>query len=174
MTEPEPWAAPAPGPGVPVGPFHGLEAFQQSVRDALAAAAHEGWPEIVLSDADFDDWPLGERAVIESLERWARRGRRLSMLACDFDALVRRHPRFVRWRVTWDPIVVCRRSRSADPLNIPSALWSPAWVLQRLDPVHSVGISGREPERLVRVRELLNEWLHSKSTPGFPATTLGL
>jgi hypothetical protein len=60
------------------GRFEGREAFRQNVvRDALACAAREGWRELILSDADFHDWPLGERAVIDSLGAWARSGRSL-------------------------------------------------------------------------------------------------
>ena len=96
------------------------------------------------------------------------------MLAGSYDEIVRRHARFVRWRGTWDHIITCRRSPSADPLEIPSALWSPHWVLQRLDPDRCVGVTGTEPDRRVLLRETLSEWLRSKSTPGFPASTLGL
>ena len=172
MTEP---AAVAPSlPGLPSGRFSGREAFTQLVRDGLAAAAREGWSEIVLSDANFHDWPLGELAVIESLQQWARGGRRFTMLACTYDEVMRRHARFVRWRGTWDHIITCRRSPEADPLDLPSALWSPAWVLHRIDPLRSVGVSGADPERRVLLRESLNEWLRGKSSPGFPSTTLGL
>lgn len=172
MTEP---AAAAPSlPGLPSGRFSGREAFTQLVREGLATAAREGWPEIVLSDANFHDWPLGELAVIESLQQWARGGRRFTMLACTYDEVIRRHARFVRWRGTWDHIITCRRSPEADPLDLPSALWSPAWVLHRIDPLRCVGVSGAEPERRVLLRESLNEWLRGKSSPGFPSTTLGL
>ena len=163
-----------PSSGLPQGRFEGRVAFQQLVRDALATAAHEGWREIIISDADFHDWPLGERAVAESLQAWARSGRRLTMLAGRYDAVIRGHARFVRWRGMWDHIVTCRSSPSADPLSFPSVIWSPGWVLQRLDPVRCVGISGAEPQRRVAMREVLNEWLSSKSSPGFPSTTLGL
>lgn len=149
-------------------------AFQQLVRDALATAAQEGWREIILSDAHFQDWPLGERAVAESLQAWARSGRRLTLLAGDYSAMVRSHARFVRWRGTWDHIITCRASRTAGALAIPSVIWSPDWVLQRLDPVRCVGVSGCEPERRVGVREMLDEWVRSKSSPAFPATFLGL
>ncbi|OYX10838.1 MAG: hypothetical protein B7Z11_06295 [Acidovorax sp. 32-64-7] len=152
---------PAPSlPDLPSGRFTGREAFMQLVRDGLATAAR--------------DWPLGELAVIESLQQWAHSGRRFTMLACTFDEVIRRHPRFVRWRGTWDHIISCRRSPSADPLDLPSAFWSPAWVMHRLDPVRCVGVAGFEPERRVLLRESLNEWLRSKSSSGFPSTTLGL
>ena len=172
MTHAPPAAQPLPD--LPSGRFSGREAFMQLVRDGLATAARDGWSEIVVSDANFHDWPLGELAVIESLQQWAHSGRRFTMLACTFDEVIRRHARFVRWRGTWDHIITCRRSPSADPLDLPSALWSPAWVMHRLDPLRCVGVSGFEPDRRVLLRESLNEWLRSKSSPGFPSTTLGL
>lgn len=160
--------------GLPNGRFEGREAFQQLVRDALQCAAREGWSELVLSDANFHDWPLGERAVAESLDAWSRTGRRMVLLALNFDELVRWHARFVQWRVRWDHIITCRRARASDPLDLPSALWSPGWVLQRHDPVRCVGVTGGEPDRRVLLRETLAEWLERKSSPGFPATVLGL
>ncbi len=169
MPEPKP-----SGGALPAGRFSGREDFRQLVRAALACAAQEGWPELVLSDADFHDWPLGESAVIDSLNAWARAGRRLTLLARSYDEVVRRHARFVRWRGTWDHIITCRRSPSADPADFPSALWSPAWVLQRLDPERCNGVAGQEPERRVLLRESLDEWLLRRSSPGFPASTLGL
>jgi hypothetical protein len=45
--------------------------------------------------------------------------------------------------------------------------------MDRLDPVRSVGVMGSEPVRRVALRERLDEWL-LKSSPGFPASTLGL
>ena len=65
-----------PAPALLQGRFSGREVFQQAVRDAFATAAREGWSDVILSDANFHDWPLGERAVIESLQAWARTGRR--------------------------------------------------------------------------------------------------
>jgi hypothetical protein len=62
---------------------------------------------------------------------------------------------------------------SADPLEIPSALWSPGWVMERRDLERSNGYCGSEPDRRIALRESLNEWLR-QATPSFPATTLGL
>ncbi len=159
---------------LPTGRFSGREVFQQMVRDGFATAARDGWSEIFIADANFHDWPLGERGVVECLQDWARSGRRFTMLACTYDDVIRRHARFVRWRGTWDHIITCRRSPAADPLHIPSALWSPHWVMHRLDPERCVGATGNEPDRRVLLRETLNEWVRSKSSPGFSATTLGL
>ncbi|OJU87308.1 MAG: hypothetical protein BGO13_06815 [Burkholderiales bacterium 66-5] len=159
---------------LPSGRFEGREAFRQLVRDAMACAARAGWRELVLSDADFADWPLGERAVIESLRQWSAAGRRMTLLAGGFDAIVRLHPRFVQWRVQWDHLVTARKSGSVNATDLPSVLWSERWVLQRLDPVRSNGVSGSEPARLVLQRELLDEWVLARSAPGFPASVLGL
>jgi hypothetical protein len=158
---------------LPQGRFEGRTAFGELVRSALACAAHEGWREIILCDASFADWPLGERAVAESLQAWAAGGRRMTLLARRYDEVVRRHARFVQWRQAWSHIVEARGCPSADELDLPSAIWSPSWVMQRLDPDRCTGFSGVEPERRLAVREQLAEWLQ-RSAPAFPATTLGL
>ena len=153
--------------------FEGREEFRQLVRDALATAAREGWREIVLSDASFEDWPLGERAVAESLQAWSNAGRRMVLLARRYDSVVRQHARFVQWRRTWAHIVTASACPAADPLELPSALWSPHWVMERRDIDRCIGYCGSEPDRRVTLREALEGWLQ-KSTPAFPATTLGL
>ena len=153
--------------------FEGREDFRQLVRDALACAAREGWREIILSDAGFGDWPLGERAVAESLQSWSASGRRMVLLARRYDQVARQHARFVQWRGMWSHIVTAVACPSADPLELPSAIWSPHWVLERRDIERCNGFCGSEPERRLLLRENLNEWL-LKATPAFPATTLGL
>ena len=159
--------------GLPSRRFEGREEFRQLVRDALACAAREGWHELVLSDAYFDEWPLGERAVADSLQAWAKGGRKFVILAKNYDEMVRKHPRFVMWRRVWSHIIEARACPDADPLGLPSMLWSPAWVLERRDPQRSNGYCGVEPERRLAAHEALQEWLR-KSTPAFPATNLGL
>ncbi len=162
----------APVP-LPSGRFQGRTAFEQLVRDAFSRAADEGWPEIIISDASFEDWPLREKVVVDALRAWSKTGRHFTMLAKRFDSVQRNQPRFVTWRKTWSHIIECRHIPSADPLDFPSAIWSRGWVMQRLDLARSTGVSGPEPERRVALRELLNERLRG-STAGFAATTLGL
>jgi hypothetical protein len=166
-------SVPGAGGALPSQRFAGRNGFQQLVRDALACAAREGWHEIILADANFEDWPLGERAVVESLQAWSASGRRCTLLAQRWDSVQRMHARFVTWRRTWSHIIDARACRSADPLELPSAIWSPGWVMQRLDIDHCAGVSGSEPERRVAMQESLREWL-AKSSPSFPANTLGL
>ena len=160
-------------PVLPEGRFSGPVAFSGLVRHALAAAATQGWPEIILSDPDFHDWPLGERAVIQALNLWARSGRKFTMLASNYDAMHRQHPRFVTWRQTWSHLVECRVAGNRLAREVPSAIWSPMWVFNRIDLVRMSGFAGSEVARRVALRERLAELL-LKSSPGFPATTLGL
>lgn len=159
--------------GLPSRRFEGREDFRQLVRDALATAAREGWRELVLSDATFADWPIGERVVVESLRAWSKSGRHCTLLAKRYDDVVRMHPRLVQWRGTWSHIITAVACPSADALELPSAIWSPEWVLERRDIERSNGYCGSEPDRRLACRESLNEWLR-QATPAFPATTLGL
>ena len=158
---------------LPEGRFAGPHAFAGLVRLALAHAAQEGWREIIICDSNFEDWPLGERAVSEALGQWAHSGRKLTMLAKNYDQVTRHHARFVTWRRTWAHLVECRGSASLSSDDFPSAFWSPAWVFQRLDLARSTGISGTEPGRRVILREKLDECLR-RSSPAFPATVLGI
>lgn len=158
---------------LPSDRFSGRDVFRQLVRDALDCAAREGWREIILSDANFVDWPLGERAVVESLNAWAQSGRQMVLLAGGYEEVLRGQPRFVTWRRTWGHILDCRRSGLAAVGEFPSAIWSASWYLQRSDALHSIGVTGDDKERNVALKELLDECLRN-SSPAFPASTLGL
>lgn len=158
---------------LPTGRFAGREAFEQLVRDALACAVTEGWKELILSDATFEDWPLGERAVVESLQSWSKSGRRTTLLATRYDEVIRRHARLVSWRKTWDHLVDCRVCRTAAPVDFPSVIWSSNWFMQRLDCLHSNGLSSNDRLRSRQARETMEENLRN-STPGFSSSVLGL
>ncbi len=159
--------------GLPHGAFSGPVEFGQLVRDALALAAAQGWRELILSDATFEDWPLRERVVVDALQAWAGQGRKLTLVAHNYDALPRLHPRFVTWRKQWDHIMDCRVCKTKDVSEFPSAIWSPVWCMRRLDLARSTGMAGAEPQRRVRLKEELDE-CRRNSSPGFPATILGL
>jgi hypothetical protein len=168
MTDANPESTPLPG-----GRFEGRQAFISLVRQALQTAAREGWTSLVLSDADFADWPLGERAVVDALSAWAGRGRHLRLLAQDFGPIWQLHPRFVQWRVTWAHLVEAHALAAASAGEVPSAIWSPGWMLERLDPLRCVGVTTTDGARRVALRERLDSaWL--KGSPSFAPTTLGL
>lgn len=155
------------------GTFSGPKEFAQLVRDAILQASVQGWSEMVWCDPTFEDWPLREREVVEALDDWANRGRKLTLLARRFDAMPRLHPRFVTWRVRWDHILECRVCRDVDDSEMPSALWSPVWALRRLDIARCTGVAGYEPQRRLLLQEELDE-RKRQSGPGFPASVLGL
>ncbi|MDO9360889.1 MAG: hypothetical protein Q7T70_18095 [Polaromonas sp.] len=160
----------SPTPELLQGRFEGRSAFAELVRTAFATAAAQGWREIILCDVTFEDWPLGERAVAQSLNDWSASGRKLTMLAENYDEVIRRHARFVTWRRTWSHIIECRGHAAGD---LPSIFWSPGWAFERLDPVHSNGVAGSEAQRRVALKERLSEKMF-RSSPAFPASTLGL
>jgi hypothetical protein len=160
-------------PALMQGRIEGPSEFAEVIRLAFATAARQGWRELIMSDASFQSWPLGERAVAQSLHDWAKTGRTLTILARNYDELIRRHARFVTWRRTWSHIVVCRANASIAEDDFPSALWSPVWCCQKLDKARSTGLSDFDPGRRVAIREHLSECLR-RSSPAFPATTLGL
>lgn len=163
----------AQAPSLPEGRFDGREAFDALLRNALSAAAREGWKEVVFSDPDFADWPLGERATIEALQAWAASGRRLLLLAQRFDVLERGHARFVPWRRLWDHIIECRATGKAAGSEVPSAIWTPTWFVHRIDPERGRGVSGTDSRARRELREAIDEcWRMGR--PAFPASTLGL
>ncbi|CAN7481811.1 hypothetical protein LJR161_003242 [Variovorax paradoxus] len=164
----------AAGPSLPEGRFDGREAFAAIVRAALSSAARQGWRELVFSDPDFADWPLGERASIEALQAWSAAGRRFVLLAQRFDAVERSHARFVAWRRMWGHIIECRAVRAeAGSTAVPSAIWTPGWFAHRTDPERSRGLCGFDPRARRELRETIDEsW--RVGVAAFPASTLGL
>lgn len=171
MDQDSAWTPPVDG--LPEGRLVGRLAFEGAVRAAMAAAGTEGWHTIILVDDDFHDWPLGERSVIEGLNAWAHRGRRMRLLARDFQALRLQHPRFVQWRTTWAHLIEAHAVTQASPHELPSAIWTPSWTLERLDPVHGSAVAERSAERRVALHERLDDWW-ARGRPGFAASTLGL
>lgn len=164
---------PALPPALPDGRFTGRAEFSELIRRALFVAALQGWREIIWCDPDFADWPLGERTVAQSLHDWAQAGRRLTLLAQNYQEVQRQHMRFVTWRRTWSHLVECRAIATLPVAALPSALWSPGWVFERTDRPSCLVTAGYDAGSRVTLKERLNALL-LKSTPSFPATTLGL
>ncbi len=149
-------------------------AFHDALRSAVGEVADRGCLELWLVDTDFADWPLGERAVIENLTRWAQSHRRLTLIAQNFDEVVRRHPRFVEWRRQWSHVVHCRTNTELEAGQMPTLLLAPGVVLVRLsDAVHWRGVRSSDPADLILARETIDAVLQ-RSAEAFPATTLGL
>ncbi len=148
--------------------------FHEAVRAGLAQAADAGADEICMVDANFDDWPLNDRAVVETLGRWALSRRKLVVFAHSFDELARTAPRFAAWRRQWSHIVQCRSDPDLEAQQVPTLLLVPGEVSVRLmDPVRYRGVvSGRAADQ-VECRETIDALLQ-RSVEAFPPTTLGL
>ena len=155
------------------GRFSGRLEFGTLVRQALAMAAAQGWHEIIWCDPDFADWPLGERVVAQALNDWSSTGRKLTLLAANYDVMLSRHARFVTWRCAWSHLVECRKSSAASADSLPSVLWSPVWMFERLDIQRSTGVASSDAARRIALKERLNERLLNSSA-GFGASVLGL
>lgn len=160
-------------PSLLEGRFTGRTEFAELIRQALCVAALQGWREVIWCDPDFADWPLGERVVAQALNDWSKAGRKLTMLAINYEEVQRRHMRFVAWRRTCSHLVECRATVAIPVTDLPSALWGPGWVFERTDLPRCTGMAGSDAARRVALKERLNALL-LKSSPAFPATTLGL
>lgn len=148
--------------------------FHDALRESFAEAASVGCRELLLCDSSFADWPLGERAVVESLTQWSASHRRLTLLAEDFADLSRRHPRWVEWRQVWSHVVHCRTNSELEPGQMPTLLLAPGLLSVRLsDPVHYRGQRSHSPAEGLRCRELFDAVLQ-RSEEAFPASMTGL
>jgi hypothetical protein len=148
--------------------------FHGAVHEALAEVADIGCREVFISDADFNDWPLSDAAVLASLTAWARSHRRLTLLASQFDELARRHGRWVEWRRQWSHLVECRANTEVEAARLPTMLLAPGVLVLRLvDPLRYRGSLSRETADLVHGREVIDAVLQ-RSAETFPVTTLGL
>lgn len=161
-------------PALPADQFVGRETFRERIRLALAEAARAGWPELILSDPDFADWPLGERDVVQSLSAWAASGQRtITLLTTTYDTVQRQFPLLAHWRRRYAHRISCRAVPQQQAADLPSALWSPGWTLVRYNLRQSSGACGPDPQRGQVLRGWLDDWL-AASTPDFPPDTLGL
>lgn len=90
------------------GRVEGWPEWAACVRAALAEAAQSP-AALYLQDDDFASWPLGERACVDSFDHWVLAPGRAqaTLVALDWGAVVRLHPRWLRWRTPWGHRVPC-------------------------------------------------------------------
>lgn len=159
--------------------FAGRAEFQRLLVEALAWAAEQGCRELHAWDASFVDWPLSDAQALAALATWARHGRQLHLLALQYDDIVRRHPRFVRWRRDYAHCVTARAVEpelrlEAVPESLLLAVGAESTRTLRLFDRHlwrgEVSLDAAQ-----RLRGL--EWfdaLAQRSSESFAPTTLGL
>ncbi|WP_455566779.1 DUF7931 domain-containing protein [Piscinibacter sakaiensis] len=136
--------------------------------------ADQGCRELWFVDRDFSDWPLGDRATVDELTRWAMGHRRLVLLAAHYDAVQRQHPRWVSWRRQWSHVVQCRAADEADVEALPTMVLAPGVLALRVhDRVRFRGRLSFQRADGVRDRDDLDAFLQ-RSSESFPVTNLGL
>jgi hypothetical protein len=158
------------------GRFEGRSAFQHAVREALAGLVNGDHHDVWLCDHDFAQWPLGERAVVESFNHWAlgKHHGRCVLLGASFDAFLRAHPRWVEWRQVWSHRVTCLQAPDEAVADIPSALLVPGFVsVELLDRDRYRGLTSHDPLRWADLKERIDV-ISQRSGETFPPTTLGL
>jgi hypothetical protein len=148
--------------------------FEEAVREAFAMIATQGCREVLISDTDFANWPLSERAVVDLLAQWAMSHRKMTVLALNYDEVTRRHARWVQWRRQWAHVVDCRVVDDFDAKAVPTLLLAPGLVVVRLVAGDTVrGSISTDLADIERSRELVDA-ITQRSQEGFPASTLGL
>ena len=169
--------------GATLGVFEGRAAFIGALRETLLQACAidgSGARELFCLDPSFEAWPLSDPAVLDALSAWARQpGRRLHLLALQYEDLRRAHPRFVRWRMTFDH---CVEARSHEPEAFGRARLAAFLVASggvRLPTVHLLdaqtwrGVASELPGDAIRSREIFDA-VAQRSSLSFPSTTFGL
>lgn len=153
----------------------GREAWADALRQALLGAAALDARVLWCVDVDFDDWPLGEPAVVDALVQWARPpGRVLRLVGGDFGQLALRHPRLAQWRRDWSHrFEAFTPADAAEAAALPGLLLAGARGLELLDRVRC---RARVLDTAAELRQLEErcEVLLERCTPAWAATTLGL
>jgi hypothetical protein len=148
--------------------------FLDAVRKAFVRAHEANAREILLVDPTFNDWPLNEQVVIESLERWIDSGRSLTVLGYNFEEMARQQLRFVAWRRQWSHVVHCRSDPELQAEQLPSLMLVPGVTCVRLlDRLRFRGVLSDRGVDLAECRETIDALLQ-RSVEAFPVTTLGL
>lgn len=152
----------------------------QALRAMLLALPRQESPvdELCAWSADFADWPLDEPAVLDALTQWLRpAGRRLTLLARDYEAVQRRLPRFAAWRRPWMHRIAAWRlaDDQAEPQHaaMPAWLWSRTAGVRWYDNVHWRGLLVQDRAALVQWREQTDALLQHAEA-GWPVSPLGL
>ena len=172
--DPKPEASPPAANSVLV---EGQAAVEAALLEQLLLACHEGAPQICCFDADFQHWPLSSPALLDALRAWAVPHRRLRLLAHDYQALARRHPRFVQWRQLYGHVVEARQLSDEGPVDFrrPAALLlgRPPRLWRLIDARQGRAVVEADPTAHGAALEWFDA-VSQRSEESFSASTLGL
>jgi hypothetical protein len=173
-SEQEPSSAGAVDPPVDA-PFEGPVEFGRVLTQAMLRAERSAARRLCWCDDDFSAWPLGEADWLESLTRWGRiGGRELVMVASDYRAIERLHPRFAIWRRDWAHVVQCLVPEETRIVPLPT-IWidTSDQAVRVFDREHWRGRAGFDRVDRQIAREEFDA-IAQRASPGFAAVTLGL
>ncbi len=156
--------------------FQGRTACIAQLRQLLLGLdpAAAGSAELLLCDHGFAAWPLDEPAVQLILAQWLRpAGRRLRLVAVDFERVAQNHPRFARWRRDW--------THRIEPLSPIDGLIPPGLRLLLQGPAAAQWLEAPDhrlrlitnPVHLAALQAETADFLQ-RCEPAWPATTSGL
>jgi hypothetical protein len=149
--------------------------FSAALRWGFEQAIAGGARRIACVDASFAEWPLDDPALHAELAAWLRLPqRRLVLLAADYAAVPRRHPRFVAWRALWAHAIEAWSPPEGDAMDLPTLLVDDRAVSVQLhDAVHWRGRAALDA-RGARLKLDEIDALLQRSQPAFPVNSLGL
>ncbi len=149
--------------------------YNAAVAWGFETAIALGTRRIVCADTDFSVWPWDEPATLVQLTAWLRLPQRsLVLLARDFEAVARCHPRFNSWRRDWGHVIRGWQAPADWPHAIPTLLVADRIVsVQLMDGVHWRGRAQTDERVAHALREELDVVLQ-RSEPAFAVRTLGL
>lgn len=156
-------------------PFDGLSAFRAHVLDLLRGASC-GRQDMVISDPDYEGWPLGDAAAVDAFNDWALASRHThcTVLASDFGSWTRQFGRWMRWRTSWTHRIRCLQAPQELARDVPRALLLPGRAaVEVADAVAWRGVVTREATRLARLQDRIDA-ISQRSGDGLAPTLLGL
>jgi hypothetical protein len=138
-------------------------------------AIEGGARRIVCTDSDFAVWPWDDAATLDRLTAWLRLPQRsLVLLARDFDALPKHHPRFNAWRRDWVHAIGAWQVPADWPHALPTLLVADRAVsVQLIDKLHWRGRARADEHTAHQWLETIDVVLQ-RSEPAFAVRTLGL
>lgn len=149
--------------------------FAAALRWGFERAIDGGARCITCVDPQFAEWPLDDVALLSRLAGYLRQPqRRLLLLASDFEAVTRRHPRFDAWRADWAHAIESFAPPDEDRLELPTLLVDDrTTVVELFDAVHWRGRAAADAHLARAAREAADALLQ-RSTPAYPVKRLGL
>lgn len=157
------------------GRFDTRAGFADALRRGFGHAIDHGARCITCVDPHFGEWPLDDAALLSRLGQFLRQPRRrLVLVAADFEALARHHPRFAAWRADWAHAIECALPSEEARVELPTLLVDDRDTLVELiDASHWRGRTLADAQAARLARDTADALLQ-RSEPAFPVKPLGL